>query len=145
MREQADLPRWRVPRRKPETIFHVRGDFISPEYRAYVVSQWEYHPGWGTTMPPPIKSERSTWHGVPTWSEAQELWCRLFDIDMFYVLSDVPSERTAQWQNLTKRYQTKAIAWAAADGDASALARRKAEADRSKQRRQDLESDEMSD
>ena len=60
-------------------------------------------------------------------------------------LSDVPSERTLQWKNLTKRYKTKAIEWAAADGDTSALARRKAEAKRSQQRRADADSDDMSD
>ena len=46
-------------------------------------------------------------------------------------------ERRKAWQNAIKQYARAAAGWAAADGDACAIARRKSEADRSQQRRLD--------
>ena len=49
------------------------GDFVAPELRAYVVGFMEYQPGWGTTMPPPIRRDPSTWRCIGEWKDVQEL------------------------------------------------------------------------
>jgi hypothetical protein len=147
------LPRWRTVRREPETLEsgtgesrHIMlmprpGDFIDPCYRAYAVWLWEYQPGWGTTAPPPTQSDRSTWRGLHTWTDAQDMWFKLFDdCD-----GDLPagSERRTAWQNALKRYARDAIAWEAAGGGVAANAQMDAEAERGAKRRRSAEEQRM--
>ena len=64
-RSSEPLPRWRTMRREPQPSgLLAQGDFLPPWLRAFVVGWWEYHPGWGTTMPPPVQTDPSTWRGV---------------------------------------------------------------------------------